>query len=42
VARRLGTSTRTVENHRARIIDKMRASSIADLVRMTLKWVPAH
>jgi len=36
IAAQLGTSTRTVENHRARIMEKMQASSLAELVRMVL------
>jgi FixJ family two-component response regulator len=34
--RLLGASHRTIEIHRARIMEKMRADSLADLVRMTL------
>lgn len=36
IARILGTSHRTVETHRARIMHKMQASSLADLVRISL------
>lgn len=36
VAYLLGTSTRTIENHRARIMDKMQADSLPELVRMRL------
>lgn len=35
----LGTSTRTIENHRARIMDKMQADSLPELVRMRLDLV---
>lgn len=34
VAYLLGTSSRTIENHRARIMEKMQADSLSDLVRM--------
>lgn len=36
VAYLLGTSARTIENHRARIMDKMQADSLPELVRMRL------
>lgn len=36
VAEVLGLSTRTVEIHRARVMEKMQASSLAELVRMVL------
>jgi diguanylate cyclase (GGDEF)-like protein len=36
IAYLLGTSTRTIEHHRAHIMAKMQASSIAELVRMLL------
>jgi two-component system, LuxR family, response regulator FixJ len=36
VATRLGLSTRTVEVHRAKAMEKMGASSLADLVRMAI------
>jgi two-component system response regulator FixJ len=36
VAYELGISPRTVEIHRARIMDKMNASSLSDLVRIVL------
>ena len=39
VAYLLGTSTRTIENHRARIMDKMQADSLPELVRMRLDLV---
>lgn len=35
----LGTSPRTIENHRARIMDKMQADSLPELVRMRLDLV---
>ncbi len=34
IAGRLGISRRTVENHRARVMDKMKVRVLADLVRM--------
>jgi two-component system response regulator FixJ len=36
VAHRLGISPRTVEVHRERVMDKMRACTVADLVRKAL------
>jgi two-component system response regulator FixJ len=36
IARKLGISTRTVEIHRSRIMDKMEAKSLAELVRIAL------
>lgn len=36
IARRLALSPRTVENHRARIMDKMRAGNLSELVRLAL------
>jgi RNA polymerase sigma factor (sigma-70 family) len=36
IATALGVSTKTVEAHRARVMDKMQAGSLADLVRMAL------
>jgi two-component system, LuxR family, response regulator FixJ len=36
VATRLGLSTRTVEVHRAKAMEKMQAASLADLVRMAI------
>lgn len=40
VAYLLGTSARTIENHRARIMDKMQADSLPELVRMRLDLAP--
>lgn len=40
IARALGGSFRTIETHRGRVMTKMGADSLADLVRMTLK-IPA-
>ena len=37
MAGELGVSQRTIEIHRARIMEKMRASSLAHLVRMVLE-----
>lgn len=45
VAARLGISPRTAENHRARVMAKMQARSLAELVRMSLSAgtaAPAH
>ena len=36
IAGDLGISMKTVENHRARVMEKMQAESLAELVRMTL------
>lgn len=36
IAAELGISAKTVEIHRGRVMEKMRASSVADLVRVTL------
>jgi two-component system response regulator FixJ len=36
VATRLGLSTRTVEVHRAKVMEKMSARSLAELVRMAI------
>ncbi|MBV8800644.1 MAG: response regulator [Alphaproteobacteria bacterium] len=41
IAYELSISPRTVEIHRARVMDKMGARSLAELVRMTLSAVPA-
>ncbi len=40
IAAILDLSTKTVETHRARVMDKMEASSVADLVRMVLESRP--
>lgn len=43
IAAALGVSAKTVEAHRARVMEKMRASSLAELVRMALvAGVPEH
>ena len=36
IAAELGVSAKTVEAHRARVMDKMQADSLAELVRMAL------
>jgi two-component system, LuxR family, response regulator FixJ len=36
IAHELGISTRTVENHRARLMDKLQASNLAELVKLAL------
>ncbi|MBI4967549.1 MAG: response regulator transcription factor [Rhodospirillales bacterium] len=41
VAQRLGISARTVEIHRARVMEKMRADTLSDLVRMALRLAEA-
>lgn len=40
IAAALGVSAKTVEAHRARVMEKMRASSLAELVRMALLAAP--
>lgn len=40
IAASLGVSAKTVEAHRARVMEKMRAESLAELVRMALIAVP--
>ena len=42
VATRLGLSTRTVEVHRAKVMEKMQARSIADLVKMAMMMRESH
>lgn len=37
IARELDISTKTVEVHRARVMEKLEAGSVADLVRMSMK-----
>jgi FixJ family two-component response regulator len=41
IADELGLSTRTVETHRAHIIEKMGATSLSHLVRMAIAVMPA-
>ena len=41
VADRLGLSTRTVEGHRARLMEKLSCSSLAELVRLSLRAAPS-
>jgi len=40
IARQLGISPRTVENHRARMMEKMRAANLAELCRMAAVCQP--
>lgn len=40
IAAALGVSAKTVEAHRARVMEKMRADSLAELVRMALTVAP--
>lgn len=42
IGRELGISTKTVEAHRARINDKMRANDLPHLIRMCLAWNEEH
>jgi FixJ family two-component response regulator len=37
IAMQLGTSEKTIKIHRSQVMRKMRASSLADLVRMSQK-----
>ena len=39
IAKKLGISVKTVEVHRASVMDKMKVNSVADLVRLTLDAV---
>jgi FixJ family two-component response regulator len=36
IANRLNLSTKTVESHRAKVMEKMQARSVADLVKMAM------
>ena len=38
IAAGLGISSKTVEQHRARVMDKMRAGSLAELVAFVTEW----
>jgi len=42
IANALGVSAKTIEAHRARVMEKMRAGSLAELVRMVLAVDGAH
>jgi RNA polymerase sigma factor (sigma-70 family) len=40
IADQLGISIKTVETHRAKVMDKMQAKSLAELIQMTLRTQP--
>ena len=40
IADKLGIAEKTIKVHRGRVMEKMQAESIADLVRMSEKLVP--
>jgi two-component system response regulator FixJ len=42
IARHLGISSRTVEIHRARVMEKARVGSLAELVRLAIGAEPSH
>jgi FixJ family two-component response regulator len=42
IAAELGTAVKTVKVHRARVMKKMEANSVADLVRVLLRVTPAN
>jgi two-component system response regulator FixJ len=42
VAQKLGISVRTVETHRARVMEKMAARGLADLVRLSIRLTAAE
>ena len=42
IAQELGVSTKTVEAHRARINDKMRADNVSHLIRMCFAYNEEH
>ena len=42
IAEVLGISAHTVDNHRAKILQKMAAESVVDLVRMEMQWRHFH
>jgi two-component system response regulator FixJ len=42
IANRLGASPRTIEVHRARVFEKLRAQSLPDLVRLVLAAAPGR
>jgi len=41
IAAELGASELTIKTHRGRVMEKMRADSVADLVRMSEKLNPS-